>query len=155
MFQKRAHVSTYHAYLHGCLLTWSRVNVPSVLTCSHANVSCVLTAPVPTCPALLRAHMSTCLACLRAHVPTCYECIPASLIIMPCLLTYSRVNVLCELMCSRSNMPWALYLTSLGWHSDLPTCLASLVNSFDASFFSFTAIAVEVARTADKVWQFN
>ena len=59
---------------------------------------------------------------------------------MLCVLMYARVNVvffsLTRLLCSRDH---------------LPTCFASSVSGFDATFFSFTANAVEVVHTVGKV----
>ena len=113
-----------------CMLSCSRGSMPCMLIYSHGNVSCFLT-------------------CSCANVSSLLTC---SCLNMPCVLIYSRVNVACELTGSRANMPWVPCLTRLVWTSDpLPTCLASSVSSFYATFFGFTAIVVETGHTVGKV----
>ena len=115
------------------VLKCSRVNVPSVLTCQRGTCLACLVAPVPTC-----------LACLRAQVLTCIECLRAWRVNLPFVPTYSLVNVPRELSRLPSNMPWVPCLTWLAWPRDLlSTSFASLVSSFDATFFIFTATVVE------------
>ena len=135
-------------------------------TCSRANVRCVLTYQGAFC-----AHLATCLACLRAQLPTCFVCLHAHLpawlacscgialcvlsssrVNMLCVLMYSRVNVDSELASSSTNMLCVPCLTLLAWPRDhLSRCCASSVSSFNATFFSFAAIAVEVVNIVGKV----
>ena len=135
-------------------------------TCSRNNVPCVLTYQGALC-----AHLATCLACLRVKVPTCFACLhdhlPAwlacscgialcvlssSRVNMFCVLMYSRVNVASELTSSSTNMLCIPCLTLLAWPRDhLSTCCASSVSSFNATFFSFAAIVVEVVNIVGKV----
>ena len=148
-------------YVLTCLAC-SRANVSCVLSCSRTNVSCMLTCLgcsreaskgswnqefislcmfsfdyflplrdnmlcILSCQHALNASVSTCLACLCTHV-----------------LTW--------LASSRANMPWVPCLIQLVWLRDhLPTCFASSVTSLDATIFSFTVIAIEIANTAGKV----
>ena len=128
--QKLAHVPTCLAYL--------RANVPCVFICQ-----CVLLAYVLTCQHAFRGYVLKCQRSLSSYVPQVNR---------PCALIYSRVKVVWELMCSRANMSWVPCLTGLAWtHDILPKCFASSVSSFDATFFSFTAIVVEVVHTVGQV----
>ena len=93
----------------------------------------------------------------------CMPCVlnTYSRIKVPCLLTCSRDNVLCVLMyshadrscmltCQLANMPWVPCLAQLVLPRDhLPPSFASSV-SFWCTFFSYTAIFVEVVHTVDK-----
>ena len=112
------------------LLTCSRVNVYWALTYSRASVSCVLTHL-----RALRAYTSTFFVCLRAHVPTCLAC---SAVNMSCMCTCSRVNVPCELTSSCSGISWVPCLTSL--LDRVITCqhVTCLVNTFNATSFTYT-----------------
>ena len=124
-------------------LAYLRAYVPACLACLRAHVSCILTcsrtlrayalpyqcalhALMLTCQCGLGAyvlHVSTCLACLCTHVSTWFAS-------------------------SRATMPYASCLTRLAWPRDhQPRCLASSVSSFDATFFSFAAILVELVHT--------
>ena len=116
------------------LRAYVHANVPRGLTCSHAKVHCMLTRSY--------ANMSCVLTC---YVPTCLECLHVSLVNMPCVLSFSRVE-----------MPWIPYFTWFVWPRDhLTTLLACLLSSFDVTFFSFTAIVVELVHNVGKVWQFK
>ena len=125
-----------------CVLTCQHVFRTYVLTC-HPRLHALRTY-VLTCQHVLRAYvlmrqrvlrvlgsctfrayLSTCLAYLSAQMPTC-------------LCAYM-------LTCKRAS-------SSL---SHLPVLLAWLVSSFDATFFSFFAIVIEVVHSDGKVWQFN
>ena len=119
-------------------------------TCSCTNVPCLLTcfaywhANILTCFACLCVHMSTCFSCLGAHMPTCLACSCADVpTFIECLRTL-QVNVAflshSQVVCARHH---------------LPTCFASSVSSFNATFFSFTTIAVEVVHTVNKFQEFN
>ena len=128
---KRTHVPTYLAFLHVhvlYLLMCPLANVPCVLMCWRANVSCVL----KTCSSVNVPCVLTCLSCqhiLRAYVLKCQRGL-------------------------RSHRLTSEYASSLRltWPPDhLPTCFASSVSSFDATFLIFTAIAVEVVHTVGKV----
>ena len=103
------------------------------LTClpfSHTNVARVLRAWLLQCQPVLRAYVLKCLRAWRVNLP-----------FVP---TYSLVNVPRELSRLPSNMPWVPCLTWLAWPRDLlSTSFASLVSSFDATFFIFTATVVE------------
>ena len=95
----------------------------------------------------LRVHVSPCLVCLRAYVPRRHEFLTACVSTI-CVLMYSHVNMPCKLTCSRANIPWVPCLTWFTWPRDhLPTCLPSSVSSFDTTFFSFAATALDVVRT--------
>ena len=68
----------------------------------------------------------------------------------PCLFTCQ--SVLYALTCSRAIMLWVPCLIRFAWPRDqLPTCFASSVSSFDAPFFSFSAIVVEAVHAVGKV----
>ena len=118
-----------------------------------------------------RANVPCTLECWRAHVPVCFACSRAN---MSCMLLCSGGSKLCLFTCSRANVPYVLtssranclvcsrvYVTTClaclqpqvtTWLRDhLPTCFASLVKSFDATFFTFTAIVVKVVHTVGKV----
>ena len=118
-----------------------------------------------------RANVPCTLECWRADVPVCFACSRAN---MPCMLLCSGGSKLCLFTCSRANVPCVLtslranclvcsrvYVTTClaclqpqvtTWLRDhLPTCFASLVKSFDATFFTFTAIVVKVVHTVGKV----
>ena len=81
---------------------------------------------------------------------------------VPCVVkTCSSANVLCvltcqsvlyALTCSRAIMLWVPCLIRFAWRrGQLPTCFASSVSSFDATFFSSTAIVVEAVHAVGKV----
>ena len=119
-------------------------NMPCVLTCFRINVSCVLRC--------LGAHVPICFVWSRACMPLCLTCLRDSRVHMSSVLMYSLVSIAWKLTISRGNMPWAPCLTRLVWPRDhLPTCFASSVGSFDAIFFSFSVIVVEVVHTVGKV----
>ena len=92
-----------------------------------------------TCQRPLRAYVLTCKRVLRAYALTCLACL---LVNVPCVLKCSHANVL---TCKRAS-------SSL---SHLPAFLALLVSDFDATFFSFFAIVIEVVHSDGEVWQFN
>ena len=89
-----------------------------------------------TCQRVLRAYVLTCLACLLVNVPCVLKCSHANALMCLC------ANVL---TCKRAS-------SSL---SHLPAFLALLVSDFDATFFSFFAIVIEVVHSDGEVWQFN
>ena len=129
----RAYVLTYQRALR--IITYSNVlgvyvltfQLPCVLMCQFT-----LSAYVLTCQLVLRAYVLTCQGALRAYVLTCQHGL--------------RVT------CSCANMTWVPCLTCLVWHHDhLPISFASSVSTFDATFFSFTAILVEVVHNIGKV----
>ena len=130
--------------------------MPKCFACSRANAPCVLTsqralrADVLTYQLISSHFLRSCvLTCSRVKVLYMLSC---SCVNIPYLLIYSRVNVACGLTCSRVNMPWVPCLTRLPWSREhLPTYLTSSVSSFDAIFFSFTAIVVKVVHTVGKV----
>ena len=139
------------AYVPTCLACL-RVHVPTCLACLHAHVptclACLrvhvatslvfLRAHVATGFACLRGHMPTCLACLRPHGRTCFEYLRASRVNMPCVLMYSRVNVVFELTCLCADLPWVSCLTRLAWSRDhLSTYFASSVSTYNVTFFQF------------------
>ena len=131
-----------------CVLkTCSHANVPCVLTCSRTSVSCLLMC--------LRANVPCMLTCSRANVPCALTCSHANVlcvllcshVYMPCVLMYSRIIVDGESTRSRSNIFWVSCLKRLALPCDhVPTCFVFSVSSFDATFFSFNAIAVEVVH---------
>ena len=124
-------------------------DVPTCLACLRANVPCVF-----TCQCVLLAYVLTCQHAFRGYVFKCRRSLSSYVprVNRPCALIYSRVKVACELMCSRANMSWVPCLTGLAWTYDiLPKCFASSVSSFDATFFRFTAIVVEVVHTVGQV----
>ena len=136
----RAYVLTCQHVLHAHVLTWQCPLCAYVFTCSSANVSCVLTCSRDKAPYVL--------TCSRANLLCVLSCSHVS---MSSVLIYSRVNVACELMCSHTNMSWVSCLKGLAWPRDhLPTCSASSGSSFDATFFCFNAILVEVVHTVGK-----
>ena len=105
-----------------------RAKVPCVLTCSRANVPFLFTWSRDNVSCVL-----TCSRALRNYVPTCLACLSAQMQ-RAYVLTYERAS---------SSLP------------HLPAFLAWLVSSFDATFFSFFAIVIEVVHTDGKIWQFN
>ena len=150
MFMYQMIYFTFNVVLFKSLLNC----VPCVLKKRCVVLTCLacLRAPVPTCFAWLHANVLTCFACTRAHMPICLECLRSSRVNMPCVLMYSRAIVACDLTCSHANMPWVPCFTRLARPCNhLPTCFVSSVCSFNATFFSFTAIVVEVVHTAGKV----
>ena len=146
----------------------SHVNVSCKLTCSCANVPWVLTCfcvkclrafvlkglrawvlASLVCQRTLRAYMLTWQRALRAYVHMCQR---TSRVNTSCVLMYSGLKVVCELKCSCVNILWVPCLTRLVWpHDHLPTCFASSVSSFNATFFSFVFTFIEVVHIADNV----
>ena len=136
-------------HAHTCLACLC-VNMPCMLTCQRALLTYVLTCQpvlhgyVLTCQRALHAYMLTCQHALCPLMPTCLECLHSSHVNIPCVLMYSQVNVV------------IFSLTRLVWPCNhQPICFASSVNSFGATFFSFTVIAVEVVHTVGNVSGFN
>ena len=95
-------------------------------TCSCANV--------PGVP--------TCFACFFVQVSMCLQFLRASRVNMLWVLMNLRVNMSCELTCSRANMSSVHCLYGLRDHR-----ITSQQASFDAAFFSFAVIVAEVGQT--------
>ena len=123
-----AHVPTCLAWLRAhvsWVLMWQRALRANVLMCQR-----VFCAYVFTCKRALHAYVLTCFACSHPHVSTCLACL------------YTHL----------SNMPWVPCPPQLAWPRDhLSTCFAASISSFDATFSSFIAIAVDVVHTVGKV----
>ena len=150
----RAHMPACHcalcAYMPLCLVCLC-AHVPMGLHCLRAHAPMCLAylcAHMPTCPVCICTHVLMYFLCSHAQVPTHLEWLCATRVNMICVLMYSHVVVACKLMWSFTNMSWVPCLTQLMWPCDhLPTCFVSSVSHFDATFFSFTAIVVEVVDT--------
>ena len=134
-------------------LTCQRVWSARVLTCQGALRAyvlpwqCIFCAYVFMCQHTLRNYVRCMLTCSRACMLCMHSCLRAIRVNIPCVLMYLRVSVACEFTCSRANIPWVPCFTRLAWpHDHLPTCFGSLVSSFDATFFSLTAIVLEVVQ---------
>ena len=148
-----------HAHMPTCF-AWLHAQVPCVLTCQRA-----LCAQVPMCLACLRTYMSTCFcACiltyhyaLRAYMLMCQHALCALVLKCKCALSAYVSHILISFACLcthvfqralQAHMLTCQYdLSPLPhmWSCDhLPTCLASPVSSFDATFFcSFTTVVVD------------
>ena len=117
---------------------------------SCAIMPCVLRTYVETCLECLRAHVPTCLACLRTHVPKClrtyvFTCQHA---LRAYVLTYQRGLRTDVLMCQHILGSFLHTVCVTMWSP--PTCFASSVSSFDATFSSFTAIVIKVVHAVGK-----
>ena len=104
---------------------------------------------VLTCLACLDAHMARYLACLNAHVATCLTCLTCQHTLRAYVLTFQRCMQAKGLTCQHDWVPCLKRLARPRDH--LQTWLASSVSSFDAIFFGFTAIVVEIVHIVGKI----
>ena len=140
------------------LLNW----LPCVLeTCSRANVPCVLTclACLRACQRASRAYMLTCQGALHAYEVICQHVLCAHMLhanvpwVLTCL-TCQYVLRAFVFTCRDALNPLLHMVCVTAW-SHLTILLACLLSSFDVTFFSFTAIVVELVHNVGKVWQFK
>lgn len=108
--------------------TCERANVPGVLICSRANALCVVLCLSANLPRVLR--YLTCKNPLHTYVLTCQHVMRA------------HVSICIESI-------------SIAWHDFRDHVITCQHACFDATFFSFAAIAADVIHTVGKVDKFN